>query len=296
MERVFKKRRNRIVHLDYSGRTNNSDGPIRALSYGPSSVSTNQSSSYGPSSVSINQILQTDLPTDHLPYQPIRSFGRIFLRTIFGIDQSSFRIGQSDPSDGLSYGHLSVSANHILRTDLPTDIFPYWPIRSFGQTFLRTSVRIGQSYPFDGLSYGPSLRIGQSDPPDRLSYGHLSISANQILRTDFPTDYLFVSANNILWTDLPTDHLSALANQILRTDLSKDHLPYRPIRSLRVSSAETPKISSHSNGHGTHDLTRARSPSLNPTLYSNNLRSHEREGQNLKKKSPQAKVVLSCTH
>ena len=71
---------------------------------------------------------------------------------------------------------------------------------------------------------------------------------DQILQTDFPTDHLSVSANQILRMDLPTEHLSISANQI-----PTEHLPYRPIISFGVSSAEIPKISSHSNGHEPHE-------------------------------------------
>ena len=149
----FQKTRNRIVQPDHSGRTNKSDGPIRALPANHLLYPTNQSSSYGP----------------------------------------YFRLDQSDPSGGSSYG---------------------------------PSFRLDQSDPSDGPSYGPSFRIGQ----------YLSVSSNQILRTDLPTDHLPVSANKILRTDLPTYHL-----------------PYWPIKSFGVSSAEIPKRSSHSNGHGPHE-------------------------------------------
>ena len=127
---------------------------------------------------------------------------------------------------------------------------------SYNQSaFLGPTSQIVQSDCSDGLRTNKSdrpirllwqdqqvVRTNQSSSTDLLSVltnqsssmDLLSVSSNQILRTD----HLFVSANQILWTDLPTDHLL-----------------YRPIKSFGVSSAEIPKRSSHSNGHGPHELT-----------------------------------------
>ena len=77
--------------------------------------------------------------------------------------------------------------------------------------------------------------------------------------------------------------------------LLRTYFLYRPIRSPRASLAEITKRSSHLHGHRPHELTSARSPSIKPTRHSNDLISHKRDGRNLKKKLPRAKVTLSCT-
>ena len=162
------------------------------------------------------------------------------------------------------------------KTDRPIRLL--WQDKQVGQT--------NQSFSTDHLSGSANQILWTDYPTD-----HLSLLANQILQTDFPTDHLSVSANQILRMDLPTEHLSISANQI-----PTEHLPYRPIISFGVSSAEITKRSIHLNGHGPHELTRSRSPSLSTTRHSNDLRSHERDGWNLKNKWPRAKVVLSRTH
>ena len=112
------------------------------------------------------------------------------------------------------------------------------------------------AFPEDKKSDCPIILLWQDKQVGRTnqssSYGPSSVLANQ----SSSTDHLSVSANQILRTDLSTDHLSVLANHILWTGLSTDHLPYWPIRSFGVSSAEITKRSSHLNGHRPHELTR----------------------------------------
>ena len=92
----------------------------------------------GPCSVSSNKITlaghtsRTHLHTDQIPFRPIRSFGRIFIRT-------RFCFVQSDPSDASSYGPDSVSSNQILQTHLHTEQILFNPIKSFGRTSDRPS-------------------------------------------------------------------------------------------------------------------------------------------------------------
>ena len=197
--------------------------------------------------------------------------------------------------------------------------------RKFIQSFARNKKYIeGARRQISGLSNQSAFQENnKSDRPIRLlwqdqqvvrtnqssSTDHLSKSTNQ----NSSMDHLFVWANQIAWTDhlsvstnqiARTDHLSVLSNQILPTDhlsyrpirsLGRTIFPYRPIRSLGESPAEITKRSSHLYGHGPHELTRARSPTLKPTRHSNNLRSHERDSRNLRKKSPCAKAVQSRT-
>ena len=118
----FQKTTSRIVQSDYSGRTNKSDRPIRALPtdhlpYQPIRALLRTICPYRP----IRSFRRTFLRTI-FPYRPIRSFGRTFLRTIF-LYQLIRSFGQT-----------------FLRT-----IFPYRPIRSFGRTFLQTIFRLSQS-------------------------------------------------------------------------------------------------------------------------------------------------------
>ena len=125
---------------------------------------------------------------------------------------------------------------------------------------------------------------------------HLYVSANQILQSDLHTDQISVSTNHILRADLPTDHLSVSANKILRTDLPMDHLSVSSNQILRSFIGRNPQEINSSECSRTTRVTRARSPSLSTTHHSNNLRSHERDGRNLRKKSPRAKAVRSRTH
>ena len=142
-------------------------------------------------------------------------------------------------------------------------IFPYRPITFFGRTILRNI------FPYRTIrSFGRTF-----------------------LRTIFPYRPIRSFVQTFLWTIFPYRPIRSFGRTFLQTIFQ-----YQPIISLGASSAEISKRSSHSNGHGPHELKGARSPSLNPTRHSNDLRSHEREGWNLKKKSPLAKVVLSRTH
>ena len=123
-------------------------GPIRSLLQ--TYFCTGQSDlSYGPTSVPTNQIS----PTGLLPYQPIRSLLRAYFCT-----------SRSD----LSYGPTSVPANQIS----PTDLLPYQPIRSLLRTYIHTS----QSDRTDGPTFrtsqsdrtdGPNFRTSQSDCTER---------------------------------------------------------------------------------------------------------------------------------
>ena len=147
---------------------NKSDRPIRLLcqdkqvgrtnqssSYGPSSVSTNQSSSMDHLFISANQILQKDLPTDH-------------------ISVSANQILRME----LPMDNLSVSANHILRTDVHTDL-PTDHLSVSANQILRTDLST------DHLSVSANQILRTDFPTD-----HLSVSANQIVRMDLPTDHL----------------------------------------------------------------------------------------------------------
>ena len=53
---------------------------------------------------------------------------------------TDFRIGQSHPSDGSSFGRTFLSAKHILRTDHPLDRLSYRSITSFRRIILRTDI------------------------------------------------------------------------------------------------------------------------------------------------------------
>ena len=120
----------------------------------------------------------------------------------------------------------------------------------------------------------------KSDRPIRLLWQDIQVRrTNHILRTDLHTDQISVSTNQILRTDLPTDHLSLSSNQILWSVISRN---IQEINSFERS--------------WTTRMTRAKSPSLSTTQHSNNLRSHERDGRNWRKKLPRAKAVRSRTH
>ena len=157
------------------------------------------------------------------------------------------------------------------------DHLPSRPIRSFGRNFRRTIFCLVQSDSSGGLQtdHLPSRPIRSFG---RTSYGPSSVSSNQILRTDF---------RRTIFRLVQSDPLDGLQT---------DHLPSRPIKSFGVSSAETPKRFKSFEWSRTTRVTRARSPSLSTTRHSNNLRSHERDGWNRRKKSPRAKAVRSSTH
>ena len=140
------------------------------------------------------------------------------------------------PSDDLQ-DDIFVSTNHILRTDHPSDGFSYRPITSFGRIILRTDFRLDQSHPSAGSSFGRTF-----------------VSTNHILRLD---------------------HLS-------------DGLLSRPIRNPQDNQV-TRMVTDHTSDE-THKSQ------LSTTRHSNDLGSHERDGQKRRKKSPRAKVVRICTH
>ena len=157
-----------LVQSDSSGRTTS-----RTHRHTDKLLRLSQSKAFGASLRTISK--------DELSYRPITSFGRIILRT-------DFRLDQSHPSVGSSFGQTSVSTNHILRSDHPSDgllyrpitpfgrtvirtDFSYLPITSLGRTIFRTNFRIGQSHPSDGPSFRRTFRIGQSDRSD----GYLTV-------------------------------------------------------------------------------------------------------------------------
>ena len=146
------------------------------------------------------------------------------------------------------------------------------PIISFGWTFGRTSDGPSSSRPI--ISFGRTLGRTSDRPSschpiisfgrtfERTSDGPSSFLFNQTLRTEFHTDQISVSSNQILWSVMGRNPQE---NQIIRWSW-------------------------------TTRVTRSRSPSLSMTRHSNDLRSHERDGGNRRKKSPRAKTVQSRTY
>ena len=167
------------------------------------------------------------------------------------------RIVQSDRSDGLSNNKS------------------YRSIRSLGRT---QDQKVGSSNQI--ALAGPTSRTDQSELFLRTNFLYRPLRA--LLRTFFP----YCPIRSLRRTIFPYRPIRSFLRTIFL---------YRPIRSLGASPAEITKRSSHSHGHGPHELTRARSPSLKPTCHSNDIRSHERDGRNLKKKSPRKKFVLLRT-
>ena len=149
------KTRNRIVQSDYSGRTNKSDGPIRALPTDHLPYPT-------------NQILWSDFHTDHLLYPTNQ-----ILRSDFHTDQISVPTNQILWSN-FHTDQISVPADQILQSDFHTD-----------QISVPTNQIIRPDFHTDQISV-PTNQILQTN----LHTDQISVSTNQILRTDFPTDHL----------------------------------------------------------------------------------------------------------
>ena len=152
---------------------------------------------------------QSAFPEDKKSYRPIRLIWQDI--EVRRANQSSF------------YGPSSVSNNHILWTDHPTD----------------------------HLSASANHILWREHPMD-----HLSVSANQILRTDLPTNHLSVSSNQILRTDLPTDHLPyrpirSFGRTFLRTIFPSQSL-LRYIRTNMYTTKTYKNMDSHSYKH-VHD-------------------------------------------
>ena len=200
---------------------------------------------------------------------------------------------------------------------------------SSGRTTRRTArhtdklLWLSQSKAF-GVSFGRTTRqdlcIGQSYPSDRSSFGRIFVSANHILRTDHPSDEssyrpIISFGQIILRTDFRLDQSHPLVG------LSLDGLSSRPITSFgwiifrrtfistnhilrsdylwtdcRLDQSETLKIITSLEWSWTARVTRSRSPDLVRYVISNDLRSHERDGQKRRKKSLRAKAVRLRTH
>ena len=123
-------------------------------------VSANQKPSDHPSDDLQDDIfvLANQKPSEHpskdlqgqLLYRPITYFGQIILWT-------DFRIGQSRPLDGSSFGRTFASANHILRTDHLSDGPLSRPIRIL-QRILRTILKL--------TSFSRPIRIFRTNPQE----------------------------------------------------------------------------------------------------------------------------------
>ena len=155
------------------------------------------------------------------------------------ISKDNFRIGQSHPSDGLSFGRTFVSANHILRTE---------------------------------------FRIGQSHPLDESSFGRTFVSANHILRTDHLLVGLSFRPIRILQTNLQTIFKSTSSSRpirIFRTN-PQDNQVTRMVTDHTSDETQKPRLSRkrHSNDLGSHERDGRKRSKKSPHAKAVRLRTH----------------------